>query len=93
VELAVIELDFARLRSLVGTTVHDGRQSYRLVEVLADPQAPALVLEPLGAPPTIQSNQYGDPSRRAPRLLTIPLLGDDGLAVNPLLEQFEPPLR
>jgi len=86
------ELELARLRSLVGCTFRDGPHSYRLVEVLADPRAPALVLEPLGAAPTVQDNQYGDPSRFAPRLLTIPLRSEDGVAPNPLLARLEPPI-
>ncbi len=81
-----------RVRLLVGNVFRHGTRRYRLVEVLADASGPALVLQALDLPPSIQGNQYGDASRLAPRLLTIPLYAEDGERLNPALQELEPPI-
>lgn len=79
-----------QVRSQIGKVFRHGALRYRLVDVLADPSGPALVLQALDLPPSIQGNQYGDASRLAPRLLTIPMYADDGKSLNPALQELEP---
>jgi hypothetical protein len=84
--------DTDHLRRLVGTTYRKGSQHLRLIELLDDGMTATLVFERLGAPPTIQRDQFGEPSRLVPRLISIPLYDDDGMRTNALLQDFEPPL-
>jgi hypothetical protein len=66
-----------RLRTLTGQRFSYLGDHWRLVEVLG--QEDALVLTPLSVTTTpVQTNQYGQPTRRARQTLTLPLSAPDG---------------
>lgn len=66
-----------RLRALTGQRFRYRGQEWLLIEVLAAEDA--LVLASAGdSVASVQTNQYGQPSRRAARTLTLPLSPDDG---------------
>lgn len=75
--------DPARLAALSGRELDWLGRRCRIVEVLSD--GPALVLEAVDAEPAIQANQYGEATRRAVEVHTVPLLNPRGDALNPLL--------
>lgn len=65
-----------RLRTLTGQRFRYLGDDWRLLEVLADEDA--LVLSPLSSAATpVQTDQYGQPTRRAQQTLTLPLSGSD----------------
>ncbi|HXH04071.1 MAG TPA: hypothetical protein VNN09_12225 [Candidatus Competibacteraceae bacterium] len=72
----------ARLRALIGCTLSYRGQPCPIIEVLEE--GPALVLEESGAS-AIQANQYGEASRRAPRVHTVSVWNVHRNGANPLL--------
>lgn len=64
-----------RLRGLTGQRFRYLGTEWRLIEVLGAEDA--LVLAALGETGEVQHTQYGQPNRRVPRTLTLPLSGDD----------------
>lgn len=75
--------DTARLTGLIGRELDWLGRRCRIVELL--PEGPSLVLEAVGAEPSIQANQYGEATRRAVETHTVALLSPRGDALNPLL--------
>lgn len=70
----IITLD--QLRQMIGLHVRYQGQRWQVVEVLED--GPSLVLENRGpCPNIIQPDQYGEGHRRAPEILTVPVLSPD----------------
>ncbi len=63
-----------KLRGLTGQRFNYLGEVWQLVEVLGAEDA--LVISALQGG-EVQSSQYGQPHRRAPRTLTLPLSGDD----------------
>jgi hypothetical protein len=73
------EVLIQRLRALTGQRFSYLGEHWRLVEVLGAEDALVLTpVAPSAAP--VQTNQYGQPTRRARQTLTLPLSGpvDDG---------------
>jgi len=64
-----------RLRTLTGQHFSFLDGEWRLIEVLGAEDA--LVLQRIGSHDQVQSDQYGQPLRRTPQTLTLPLSGDD----------------
>lgn len=60
-----------QLHNLIGRTVTHRGASCTVVEVLEN--EPALVLEVRDSRGSLQDNQYGNPGRRVPEIITIPL--------------------
>ncbi len=75
------------LRALLGRTVRLEGQQYQVLELLKDCEA--LVLLPLeeGDHP-IQADQYGDPRRRAPRPVTVPIWSEVRETLHPVVEEI-----
>lgn len=73
----------AKLKQLLGRHFVYRGISCRVIEVLDDESA--LVLQDCADPRSIQINQYGEPSRRAPRVFTVPLFNIRGDDFNPAL--------
>ena len=67
---------FQRLRPLIGRTCWYADRPCRLVEILAEEGW--LVLEVEESLPPIQRDLYGRPSFRAPEILHVPILNQDG---------------
>lgn len=65
-----------RIRPLIGSHFDYLGHEWMLLEVLADEQQ--LVLASADHEATIQANLYGQPSRRVPETVMIPLYGSDG---------------
>jgi hypothetical protein len=65
-----------RLRTLVGSRFRYLDITWRLAEILAQEDALVLVRCDEGEP-CLQTSQYGQPMRRVPQTLTLPLTGDD----------------
>lgn len=63
-----------KLRGLTGQRFRYLEQDWHLIEVLGAEDA--LVLAAIGNG-DVQSTQYGQPNRRVPRTLTLPLSGED----------------
>lgn len=77
------------LRGWVGRDVLFQGRRLRVVELLEDTGDARLVLEEqetLGR--RVQSDQFGEPHRRAPRTWTLPVHDRDGVAPNPLLDEM-----
>ncbi|MES9844126.1 MAG: hypothetical protein ABW162_15160 [Candidatus Sedimenticola sp. PURPLELP] len=60
-----------RLRQLIGNHVRYLQQNWTLIEILADQGA--IVLSSLDSESPIQADQYGQPARRSPETLLVPL--------------------
>jgi hypothetical protein len=74
----------SHLNSLVGSSFHFEGKHLLIHEVLADQNT--LVLMLLDEQPSIQSNQYGEPRRRAPEILSISMEADAQGALHPLVD-------
>lgn len=70
------------LRVLIGHEVHyDGRRC-QIIEILED--GPALILQHYSEElTTIQPDQHGEAHRKVPSTVTIPVLDQEGLKLNP----------
>ena len=71
------EISGQSLRRWIGKEVTYGNGRCQIIEILDD--GPAVVLCCQDAPPEIQGNQFGEPSRRVPKTLTIPVYAEAGV--------------
>lgn len=75
-----ITVTIEQLREMIGVQVwHDGMRC-EILEVLED--GPSLILVSVDSD-TLQSDQFGNPSRRVPQTHTVPVLTSDGTALHP----------
>ena len=74
----------SHLNNLVGSSFHFEGKHLLVHEVLVDQNT--LVLMLLDEQPSIQNNQYGEPRRRAPEILSISMDADAQGALHPLLD-------
>lgn len=74
------EISIERLRDMIGVQVHHEGVRCEVVEILED--GPTLILTSIGED-TIQSDQFGSPSRRVPQTYLVPVLAADGSGVHP----------
>ena len=69
-----------QLRNMIGVEVwHEGTRC-EVLEVLED--GPSLILVNADGA-TIQTDQFGNPSRRVPQTHAVPVLSNDGTALHP----------
>ena len=78
------------LREWVGCDVLFQGRRLRVVELLEDAPEARLVLEEEAAAngQRVQSDQFGEPHRRAPQTWTLPVHDLDGVAPNPVLDEL-----
>jgi hypothetical protein len=76
------------LQPLIGIRGRHAGQTLELVEVLDD--GPMVALLDASASPRIQTNQFGDPLTRQPRILTIPVLSEIEADAHPVLRSLLP---
>jgi hypothetical protein len=76
------------LQPLIGIRGRHAGQTLELVEVLED--GPMVALLDASASPRIQTNQFGDPLTRQPRILTIPVLSEIEADAHPVLRSLLP---
>ncbi|NIP71661.1 MAG: hypothetical protein GWO16_00880 [Gammaproteobacteria bacterium] len=69
-----------QLRRMIGSRVRHQGLVCEIIEILED--GPSLVLS-CGENPVIQSDQYGNPTRRGPRISTVPVTDADGRGMHP----------
>lgn len=69
-----------QLRQMIGTRVRHQGLVCEVIEILED--GPVLVLS-CGESPVIQSDQYGNPTRRVPQISTVPATDTDGRRMHP----------
>jgi len=81
-----VEIGIDQLRSMIGVQVQHEGEHCEVVEVLED--GPALILASIGGN-TIQSDQFGNPSRRVPQTYTVPVLAPDGSGLHPAFLALE----
>jgi hypothetical protein len=74
----------ARLGALVGTRVRFQGIPCLVADVILSPAM--LILKPAGGEPEIQSDAYGTPRRRGPRLIEVPVFAEDGHTPHPELQ-------
>ena len=75
-----ITVTIDQLRNMIGVQVwHEGTRC-EVLEVLED--GPSLILISVDGD-TIQSDQFGNPSRRVPQTYAVPVLNSDGTALHP----------
>lgn len=77
-----------RLGSLVGLTVQFQGMTCLVSDVIVSPAL--LILKPVDGGGEIQSDAYGTPRRRGPRLIELPVFAEDGHTVNPELMRIRP---
>jgi hypothetical protein len=77
-----------RLGSLVGLTVQFQGMTCLVADLIVSPAL--LILKPVDGPWEIQSDAYGTPRRRGPRLIEIPVFAEDGHTANPELKLLRP---
>jgi hypothetical protein len=82
-----MEFDRHELDGLLGRQVLYRDRTLHVVEIL--PEEPALVLAEPMAEPSIQANQFGEASRRAPRTWTVPVFSTDGSDFHPLMKELQ----
>ncbi len=84
-ELTGRHSDLQRLRNRLGTRLRYQGSPYVLVDILTDDLA--LVLRSTSAT-VIQANRHGEPNRRAPETVTVPIYVNDEHTRNPLLMEL-----
>lgn len=75
-----ITITIEQLRDMIGVQVWHEGTCCEVLEVLED--GPSLILVSVEAD-TIQTDQFGNPSRRVPKTHTVPVLSGDGTALHP----------
>ena len=75
----IITLD--QLRNMIGLRMYHQGILCQVIEVLED--GPSLVLQSIAEAPTIQPNQHGEATRRAPVTYTIPVLNEEHTELHP----------
>jgi hypothetical protein len=76
------------LQPFIGIRGRHAGQTLELVDVLED--GPMVALLDASASPRIQTNQFGDPLTRQPRILTIPVLSEIEADAHPVLRSLLP---
>ncbi|MCA1790339.1 MAG: ATPase [Thioalkalivibrio sp.] len=76
------------LQPLIGIRGRHAGQTLELVEVLDD--GPMIALLDASTAPRIQTNQFGDPLTRQPRILTIPVFSKIEADAHPVLQSLLP---
>jgi hypothetical protein len=76
------------LHPLIGIRGRHGGRTLELVEVLAD--GPRVALLDTTSAPGIQTNQYGDPLTRQPRILTLTVVSELEADAHPVLRSLLP---
>ncbi len=76
-----INLSMEQLRTLIGIQVMFSGELYQIVEVIES--EPGLILQNCTDKTLIQENQFGDPTRRAPKNITIQVLTKDKKELHP----------
>jgi hypothetical protein len=83
---ATVLLNSEKLGNLLHRRVTYQGVECRIIEILDE--GPALVLQDCRHESVIQANQYGEASRRVPRLFTVSLLNVRRDALNPALTEL-----
>jgi len=91
--LSGLNITLDQLRGLIGIHVLYNNIRYRVIEVLED--RPSVVLQADGDKTIIQGDQHGNPTRRVPETITIPVLSSDkqGLSAEFLLLDLADPVE
>ncbi len=76
------------LEPLIGVRGQYGERTLELVEVLAE--GPHVAVLDASSGPRIQTNQYGDPLTRQPRILTLPVFSEIEADAHPVLRALLP---
>jgi hypothetical protein len=76
------------LQPLIGIRGRHAGHTLELVEVLED--GPMVALLDASTSPRIQTNQFGDPLTRQPRILTIPVRSEIEADAHPVLRSLLP---
>ena len=79
-------IPFDCLLRLIGQRLHRANRIYTVIEVL--PEGPCLVLEDRFGPLGIQENQHGEPLRRSPNVVSLPVYLTGGKTINPELGEL-----
>lgn len=78
--MSEINITLDQLRNMIGVHVYHQGVACNVIEVLED--GPALVLKCLDET-HVQSNQFGDPSRRVAQTYIVKVLSADGRSIHP----------
>ena len=84
----MLQLDPAKLKTLLGRSLNYQGMSCRVIELLTGEEPPALVLRASDNSKVIQPNQYGDAVGWAPQTFTVALLNVRGDRFNPDLPEL-----
>ncbi|MBS0002629.1 MAG: hypothetical protein KFF45_06100, partial [Thioalkalivibrio sp.] len=76
------------LEPLIGVRGQYGDRTLELVEVLVE--GPQVAVLDATSGPSIQTNQYGDPLTRQPRILTLPVFSEIEADAHPVLRALLP---
>jgi hypothetical protein len=76
-----INLSLEQLRTLIGIRVMHSGEQYQIIEIIES--EPGLILQICNDEKPIQENQFGDPTRRAPKNVTIQVLTKDKTEIHP----------
>jgi len=76
-----INLSMEQLRTLIGIQVIHSGEQYRIIEVIES--EPGLILQNCSDQKLIQENQFGDPTRRVAKSITIQVLTKDRTELHP----------
>jgi len=79
--LTDINLTLEQLRTLIGIRVIHSGEQYQIIEVIES--TPGLILQNCTNEKLIQENQFGDPTRRVPKNITIQVLTKDKKELHP----------
>ncbi len=81
-----VDINLAQLRNMIGLRVRHGDLLCEIIEILDD--GPTLVLKDIRHA-IIQSNKFGDATRRVPETHTVPVLSTDHAGLHPAFRALE----
>ena len=84
----MLQLDPAKLKVLLGRSLHYQGVPCQVIELLTDEEPPALVLRASDNSKVIQPNQYGDAVGWAPQTFTVAVLNVRRDRLNPDLPEL-----
>ena len=84
----MLQLDPAKLKVLLGRSLHYQGVPCQVIELLTDEEPPALVLRASDNSKVIQPNQYGDAIGWAPQTFTVAVLNVRRDRLNPDLPEL-----
>ena len=84
----MLQLDPAKLKTLLGRSLNYQGMSCRVIELLTGEEPPALVLRASDNSKVIQPNQYGDAVGWAPQTFTVAVLDVNRDRFNPDLPEL-----